>query len=333
MKKVQLILTTLLFFTFIISSSGQLYIDAENNVAVGDDSTSTDAKMKVINSTETNGIQIVANGLPSNNIYGFNSTVTQNSSSSLEAMGYKASINPLGSGSSTGFFAEIDSVGTGVKTGIINRVNQFSGSSQFLNGIDNSLVQNGSGFAHGIKTDLQANGSGNVYGNFISVGGSGSSYRYGTYASINGGNGSAGYFVGDITVTGTVHELSDGKLKENINNINNALQLINEIEPKRYNFKDLKNYGFDSKKLQFGFIANDLENVLPNLVTEVRHPGRTKDVLIDGVPTGVLEILEPDETVKAVNYTGLIPLLTKAIQEQQAIIEDLRTRLERVERN
>ncbi len=57
-----------------------------------------------------------------------------------------------------------------------------------------------------------------------------------------------------------------------------------------------------------GFIAQEMESVLPTLVSE---GGEVTD------PAG--------ETFasKSVNYMEIIPLLTKAIQEQQAMIEEL----------
>jgi hypothetical protein len=48
-----------------------------------------------------------------------------------------------------------------------------------------------------------------------------------------------------------------------------------------------------------GFIAQELQKIMPELVSE----GKDKDKLL------------------SVNYTAIIPVLTKAVQEQQAIIE------------
>jgi hypothetical protein len=52
--------------------------------------------------------------------------------------------------------------------------------------------------------------------------------------------------------------------------------------------------------IENGFIAQDLQKIMPSLVTE----GTDNDKLL------------------SVNYTALIPVLTKAIQEQQKQIED-----------
>jgi hypothetical protein len=49
-----------------------------------------------------------------------------------------------------------------------------------------------------------------------------------------------------------------------------------------------------------GFIAQELQKIMPELVSE----GKDKDKLL------------------SVNYTAIIPVLTKAVQEQQVIIEE-----------
>ena len=72
--------------------------------------------------------------------------------------------------------------------------------------------------------------------------------------------------------------------------------------------------GFGDKK-QWGFIAQEIKEIFPELVG--------KD----------------DEDFLTLNYQGFVPLLTKAVQEQQETIdsqnkeiEDLKGRLKRIER-
>ena len=57
-------------------------------------------------------------------------------------------------------------------------------------------------------------------------------------------------------------------------------------------------------------IAQELQKILPDLV----HESVDKDKLL------------------SVNYTAIIPILTKGIQEQQAIIEDQKKRLDTLEK-
>ena len=56
-----------------------------------------------------------------------------------------------------------------------------------------------------------------------------------------------------------------------------------------------------------------MEQVFPNLVKE-EILSTPKD------PTKIAETTHDERTIKSINYVGLIPILTKAIQEQQQII-------------
>jgi hypothetical protein len=80
---------------------------------------------------------------------------------------------------------------------------------------------------------------------------------------------------------------SDKRLKENINKICNPLEIINNINGVTYNMIDDKN-----KKNRFGYIAQDLEQVLPNLVSE-----------------------NPQTNYKHVDYTEMIPILSEGIKQ------------------
>lgn len=129
----------------------------------------------------------------------------------------------------------------------------------------------------------------------------------------------AGYFVGDVNYTGTLTNVSDRKLKYNINSLNNATSLLKRLEPKSYYYKQDGEAGYLnlSEGLQYGFVAQELEEVLPNLVKEQVQPKKFKS--------------DEKITYKAVNYTGLIPVLTQALKEQQEVIEKLEKRISDLE--
>jgi hypothetical protein len=125
---------------------------------------------------------------------------------------------------------------------------------------------------------------------------------------------------GSGLAAGGIWQDSDVKLKQNINNLGSALDIIKRLQPKTYFFKKAgyENLNLPSKQ-QYGFIAQDLEKVLPELVSTSKQPVR-----MDAKGESQME------EIKAVNYTALIPLLTKAIQEQQKEIDELKQMVEKL---
>ncbi len=93
--------------------------------------------------------------------------------------------------------------------------------------------------------------------------------------------------------TGSYGTISDITLKENIIDATPKLENINRLKVRNFNF-----IGDNFK--QIGFVAQEIEEVFPNMV--------------DTDPKGI----------KSVKTTILIPMLVKAIQEQQAQIEELK---------
>ena len=101
------------------------------------------------------------------------------------------------------------------------------------------------------------------------------------------------------SLTGTWGSNSDINLKENIIDATNKLSDVLKLKVKNFNFKS------DPEKTKYiGFIAQELETVFPNLVEE-----------------GV-------NGIKSVKTSILIPILTKAIQEQQTIIESQQSQID-----
>ena len=111
---------------------------------------------------------------------------------------------------------------------------------------------------------------------------------------------------GTINATSIViTAISDQRLKENVRDIDTGLDSIMALKPRRFDWKEGK--GLD-KKNAAGFIAQEFETVFPECVGTTLPGG-------DGIE------------YKNINHETLIPTLVKAIQEQQAMIEDLKTRL------
>ena len=103
----------------------------------------------------------------------------------------------------------------------------------------------------------------------------------------------------------TVQSISDARLKENIRNASEGLDVITALRPVRYDWKP--GYGNDRKD-QLGFIAQEVESVFSEAVSEWKGK-------------------EGDETYKTVGPGALIPVLVKAIQEQQAMINELKAEM------
>jgi len=96
---------------------------------------------------------------------------------------------------------------------------------------------------------------------------------------------------------------SDLALKENVQPLNNSLGSVLELEGVSYTFKALDSTAVDST-LEYGFIAQDVQGVAPNLVS-VTSKGHL-----------------------AVDYDGFIPLLVEGMKEQQAMIDSLQAQLD-----
>lgn len=142
---------------------------------------------------------------------------------------------------------------------------------------------------------------------------------YGIYAeALYGTTNWAGYFKGNTYATG-LYQGSDRMFKKNIEPFSGGLDKIMALQPKSYDTKsdEFKESVDLPQGRQIGLIAQDLQDVLPELVTDVQAPpDLTEEERKAGVQKEGLKF-------KAVNYTGLIPVLIAAIQEQQARIEAL----------
>jgi hypothetical protein len=142
----------------------------------------------------------------------------------------------------------------------------------------------------------------NFYG--LALGGSAS----GAAGMLNFYN-SAGTEQGYISTTGSGSTSyvtsSDYRLKENIAPMTGALAKVAQLKPVTYTWKE------DGSSGQ-GFIAHELQAIVPDCVT------REKDAVdADGNPK-----------YQGVDTSFLVATLTAAIQEQQAIIELLKARLD-----
>ena len=116
-------------------------------------------------------------------------------------------------------------------------------------------------------------------------------------------------FNGDATLAGNLNINSDARLKANIVSLGSTLSKLLQIDGKSYTMKK-----DESEKQKIGLLAQDIEKVFPELVSE-------------------------SHGIKSVNYQGLVPVLINALKEQDAMMKEQESkyskqekRLDRLER-
>ena len=102
-------------------------------------------------------------------------------------------------------------------------------------------------------------------------------------------------FDGTTTIAGDLNINSDARLKSNIISLGATLSKLLQIDGKTYTMRKDTNH-----KKKIGLLAQDIEKVFPELVTE------TNDI-------------------KSVNYQGLVPVLINAMKEQDEVIRSQNT--------
>jgi hypothetical protein len=187
------------------------------------------------------------------------------------------------------------------------QVANFNGTSSYDFAINpyggNLLVGKTSSGTTNIGVESRADGT------FIATK-SGSTSATETMVVYSTGAGALRFYVSmDGTVNATsivISAISDQRLKENVRDIETGLDAIMALKPRRFDWKDGKG---QDKKNAAGFIAQEYRDIFPLSVSEGKAGG-------DGI-----EYL-------TMNHEELIPSLVKAMQEQQAIIELLKARLD-----
>ncbi|WP_370097234.1 tail fiber domain-containing protein [Xanthomarina gelatinilytica] len=119
-------------------------------------------------------------------------------------------------------------------------------------------------------------------------------FQVGNGTSVGRSNAFTVYQSGNALLAGTLTQSSDRRLKKDIEDLNYGLSEILALSPKAYNWKNREQ---DYKSM--GLIAQEVQSVIKELVHTADDENKTLSV----------------------SYTELIPVLIKAIQEQQVIIE------------
>lgn len=70
------------------------------------------------------------------------------------------------------------------------------------------------------------------------------------------------------TTTGTISTLSDARLKDHVADYTRALDQINALRPVSYHYRDAGNAAFQAEGTHLGFIAQEVEQVFPQWVSQ-----------------------------------------------------------------
>ena len=198
------------------------------------------------------------------------------------AVGAQGSAGPQGEQGATGAQGVQGATGAqgstgsqGVQGTVGAQGNQGRQGAQGSPGVQGAQGATGSGVAAGSDTQVQYNSSGNFAGS--------------SNLTFDGTN---------LVCGGTVTSNSDEKLKTNIKNIENPLEKVLGLRGVEFDY-------IDSGKHSIGFIAQEVENIVPDLVF--------------------------GDDPKSVAYQNFVALLVEAVKEQNEVINNLKERIEQLE--
>lgn len=119
---------------------------------------------------------------------------------------------------------------------------------------------------------------------------------------------------GEITATGNITAgVSDLRLKTVIGTIENPIDKVNQINGVYYTLNNTaKNYGYDNTIKEVGLIAQEVKEILPEIVTGAPFDDDGEGNSVSG------------EGYMTIRYERVVPLLVEAIKELSRQIEELK---------
>jgi hypothetical protein len=170
----------------------------------------------------------------------------------------------------------------------------------------------------------------NGHGNFVGEVGTG--YKALMFEHTVGGG-----EVGKIVTTASTVALSstsDYRLKENVDYTWDATTRLKQLKPCRFNW-----IIDETNTLSDGFLAHEVSSIIPEAVSGEKDAMQDKEyevtpAVLDDDGNVVTEAVMGTRSLpdyQGIDQSKLVPLLTKALQEQQTLIESLTTRLETLE--
>lgn len=299
----------------ITADAGSLLINNTGTNTIGLEVNSGVANSTNVLATQTNtGVAFRAESTNSANSF---SAIQANTNSNVAV---NSAIIGNNTGAGYGVAGQIPSTATGSAAVYGNNLRTAGGSGvsgKGFNGVDGSTIQGGGFGIYGSNTGATGLGIGTYGIGFNGV--------YGQTTDVT--NGWSGYFTADLGVDGTGYAIggwvtaSDRRLKSEIVSIESALDKLNLLEGKYYTIttkrKVINGKIESNSRKQYGVIAQDLEKVFPEMISE-------KAIFINA----------GDDTVyKTVEYTQLIPVMLEAIKELNAKITTLENELKELKQN
>lgn len=119
-------------------------------------------------------------------------------------------------------------------------------------------------------------------------------------------------FNGFNTLTAqSYYTISDSSLKQDISPLDNSISILKQLNAKKYHYKPIldsttNELHYDTTHFDYGFLAQDVEQILPGLIYESKG-------------------------YKAIAYEEIIPFLVEAIKEQQQSLDSVISRLTTIE--
>jgi hypothetical protein len=120
------------------------------------------------------------------------------------------------------------------------------------------------------------------------------------------------------TNDGSVSALaSDSRVKSNVTTLTDGIDIVKQLRPVTYKYNSKSEFytARDDTTTRYGFVADEVKTVAPQYTS-------TGEGKVDGVAVS---------DFKTLSATKMIPMLVKAIQEQQVIIDSLIARIETLE--
>jgi hypothetical protein len=271
-------------------------IDSSQNVGIG---TSSPQKKLSVSNSGAAGVEIdpfTRSGTTGGALLAYN-----RSGAAFVRMDYDASEHIFFTSASER--ARINSGGY-FKTANDGNYNDAAGNyCEFLNTNNNQILRlvasNASYTSNGIELLISRNTTNNTFYAFsyYNTGAAAFKFRVADSGNVTNTNNSYG-------------AISDIKLKENVVDATSKLEKLNQVRVVNYNF-------IGSEQKQLGVIAQELEQIFPGMVEE--SPDRDAE----GNDLGT--------TTKSVKYSVFVPMLIKAMQEQQQMIETLQAKVAALE--